>query len=148
MFRADELTLGHDRLSDQRASIPCVRVLQVANDSGFTPSSESLAESDKLLNGLKVVLVGTWLCASALENVGNERSVTDLLLCHETDQRDVLLVQSLGSKLLRRKARDTVVEEITGRQLIHSKRCRSLTALPIPGSTRGCTTESRLGGSA
>jgi hypothetical protein len=84
------------------------------------PSSESLAEVDKLSRSLEIVsvlaLLGSGSSTVQLD-VGNQSSVRDFLSTHELDELDIVLGDTSLGEFLDRESVGTVVEEVTAGQL-------------------------------
>lgn len=124
--------LGGDTLGEQGSGRSGVEVGEETIDTGFTPrrsqhtprryehscdspSSEPLTEVDKVSNSLKVILVSALkrsLFTTVFDNVGEQLGVTDLLIGHEVDQRNVVWSHTGLGKLLLGESGDTVVEQV------------------------------------
>jgi len=84
-------------------------------DARFAPPSQTLAEVDKVADGVEVVLVRAAFCRShveAREYVGKEDRVSEFLISHEIDERDVIEAHASFSKLVDGEPGNTIVEQI------------------------------------
>ena len=73
---------GSDGLSEKGSSISSIEVGEETIDTGFTPSSQSLTEVDKVSDSVKVVFVLAllrWGSTTGSNDVGQEGSVAYFL---------------------------------------------------------------------
>ena len=106
--------LGRDRLGQEGSRWPGVELAQETPNTRLSPSGELLVEvhiASNISEGTSVV-VGTLLCGSRSEDVGQELGMSSLLVCHELEQATLIGVDTGVLKLCHGECLQTIVEEI------------------------------------
>ena len=106
--------LGRDRLGQEGSRWPGVELAQETPNTRLSPSGELLVEvhiASNISEGTSVV-VGTLLCGSRSEDVGQELGMSSLLVCHELEQTTLVGVDAGVFKLCHGECLQAIVEEI------------------------------------